>query len=114
MHGYDAVLYHARYLFVNRMKAGMRDRDKLFVPVPPTCTSIQLQESCMPENYWGKNAIELHYADCEHTRFIPHGHTADHQHCYGCNPELAKEPLPGCCEDCQRGLRALRAGQGGE
>ena len=53
----------------------------------------------MSENYWGKNAIELHYADCEHTRFIPRGHTADHQHCYGCNPELAKEPLPGCCED---------------
>ena len=55
----------------------------------------------MSENYWGKNAIELHYVDCEHTRFIPRGHTADLQHCYGCNPELAKVPLPGCCEDCR-------------
>jgi hypothetical protein len=55
----------------------------------------------MTENYWGKNAIELHYADCEHTRFIPRGRTADHQHCYGCNHELAKVPLPGCCETCR-------------
>ncbi len=55
----------------------------------------------MSENYWGKNAVELHYADCEHTRFIPRGHTADHQHCYGCNPELAKVPLPGGCETCR-------------
>jgi hypothetical protein len=53
----------------------------------------------MSKNYWGKDAIELRYADCEHTRFIPRGHTADHQHCYGCNPELAKMPLAGCCED---------------
>ena len=52
----------------------------------------------MTENYWGKNAIELRYADCDHTVFIPRGHTADHQHCYACNPELAKEPLAGCCE----------------
>jgi hypothetical protein len=55
----------------------------------------------MSENYWGKNAIELHYVDCEHTRFIPRDHTADHRHCYGCHPELAKVPLPGCCETCQ-------------
>jgi hypothetical protein len=55
----------------------------------------------MSENYWGKDAIELHYADCDHTRFIPGGHTADHQHCYGCCPELAAEPLPGRCGDCQ-------------
>ena len=55
----------------------------------------------MSENYWGKNAIELRYADCEHTRFIPRGHTADHQRCYACHPELAKEPLPGSCENCQ-------------
>ena len=55
----------------------------------------------MSENYWGKNAVELHYADCEHTIFIPRGHTADHQHCYGCNPELAKVPLSGCCENCR-------------
>jgi hypothetical protein len=68
----------------------------------------------MTVNYWGKNAIELHYADCDHTIFIPRGHTADHQHCYECNPELAKEPLPGCCEDCQRRARTLHAGQGGE
>jgi len=80
----------------------------------PAFSKTDSPESSMSENYWGKGAVELHYADCEHTRFIPRGHTADHQHCYGRNPELAKEPLPGCCEDCQRGLRALRAGQGGE
>jgi hypothetical protein len=55
----------------------------------------------MSENYWGENAIELHYADCEHKRFIPRGHTADHQHCYACHPELAKGPLAGCCESCR-------------
>jgi hypothetical protein len=55
----------------------------------------------MPENYWGKGVIELHYANCEHTFFIPRGHSADHQHCYACHPELAEEPLPGCCEDCR-------------
>jgi hypothetical protein len=52
----------------------------------------------MWEDYWGKNAIELRYADCEHEIFIPPSHTADHQYCYGCDPELAKEPLPGCRE----------------
>jgi hypothetical protein len=31
------------------------------------------------ENYWGKNAIELRYTDCDHTILIPRGHTADHQ-----------------------------------
>jgi hypothetical protein len=67
----------------------------------------------MSENYWGKNAIELRYTDCDHTIFIPRGHTADHQRCYGCNRELAKEPLPGRCEDCERRARALRAGQSG-
>jgi len=55
----------------------------------------------MAVNYWGKGAIELHDADCGHTMFIPPGHTADHQHCYTCHPELAKEPLAGCCEDCR-------------
>ncbi len=24
----------------------------------------------MSENYWGKNAIELHFADCKHTRLF--------------------------------------------
>jgi hypothetical protein len=52
-------------------------------------------------NYWGKGAIELHYADCEHTMFIPPGHTADHQHCYACHPELAKQPLARCWKDCR-------------
>jgi hypothetical protein len=68
------------------------------------------------ENYWGKNAIELCYANCDHTVFIPRGHTADHQHCYACHPELAEEPLAGCCEDCQRKRKgeALRAAQTGE
>jgi hypothetical protein len=52
----------------------------------------------MSGKYWGKGAIELRYADCEHTIFIPRGHTADHQHCYACHPKLAKEPLAGRCE----------------
>jgi hypothetical protein len=51
----------------------------------------------MAVNYWGKGAIELHYAECEHTIFIPPCHIADHQHCYACHPELAKEPLVRCC-----------------
>jgi hypothetical protein len=55
----------------------------------------------MTVNYWGKNAIELHYADCGQSIFIPRGHTADHQHCYACHHELAEEPLAGCCESCR-------------
>jgi hypothetical protein len=55
----------------------------------------------MAVNYWGKGAIELRYADCPHMIFIPQGHTADHQHCYACHPELAEEPRPRCCNDCQ-------------
>jgi hypothetical protein len=47
-------------------------------PVSPTWISSQAPESSMSENYWGKDAIELHYSDCEHTIFIPRGHTADH------------------------------------
>jgi hypothetical protein len=75
--------------------------DTLAFPFPPTYISNQLLESSMAVNYWGKGAIELHDADCGHTMFIPPGHTADHQHCYTCHPELAKEPLAGCCEDCR-------------
>src|SRR5262249_32867522 len=30
------------------------------------------------ENYWGKNAIEVRFAECGHTRWIPLGHSANH------------------------------------
>ena len=33
------------------------------------------------------------------------------QHRYGCNPELAKEPLPGCCENCQPGENNAAVGK---
>lgn len=55
----------------------------------------------MTINYWRKDAIELRFTECEHTIFIPRGHSTGHKNCYGCNPELAKVPLPGCCEFCK-------------
>ena len=48
----------------------------------------------MAENYWGKDAIEVRFADCGHSMFIPLGHSANHERCYACDPELAKEPIP--------------------
>lgn len=55
----------------------------------------------MTVNHWGNDAIELRFAGCGHTIFIPRGHTFGHEHCYGCHPELANEPLPGVCESCK-------------
>jgi hypothetical protein len=55
----------------------------------------------MSENYWGKHAVEVRFADCGHTRWIPLGHGSKHDHpCYACDPELAKEPIPGKCPEC--------------
>ena len=60
----------------------------------------------MPENYWGKDAIEVRFAKCGHTRWIPQGHSANHAAaCYACNPELAKQPIPGWCPDCEDARR---------
>jgi hypothetical protein len=42
----------------------------------------------MSENYWGKYAVEIRFADCGHTMFIPGGHSPNHERCYACNPEL--------------------------
>jgi hypothetical protein len=38
---------------------------------PSACISIQSLESSVTENYWGKNAIELRYAACDHTVCFP-------------------------------------------
>jgi len=41
-----------------------------------------------------------------HSMWIPLGHSAKHAApCYGCDPELAKESLPGKCPDCQEARR---------
>ena len=60
----------------------------------------------MAENYWGKNAIEFRFADCGHTMFIPCDHSPNHERCYACNPELAKEATPGKCPICDAAQRA--------
>jgi len=68
----------------------------------------------MPENYWGKNAIEVHFAECGHSRWIPLGHSANHEHCYAYHPELAQEAIPGhcpACEDARRRESALPNGR---
>jgi len=60
----------------------------------------------MPENYWGKDSIEVRFAESGHTMFIPRGHSPNHKRCYACNPELAKEPIPGKCPICEAAQRA--------
>jgi hypothetical protein len=61
----------------------------------------------MAEHYWGKDAIEVRFAECGHTRWIPLGHSAGHEHCFACNPELAQEPIPGKCPKCSAAQRRL-------
>jgi hypothetical protein len=55
----------------------------------------------MAQNYWGKDAVEVRFSECAHTMFIPLGHSPNHERCYACHPELAKEPIPGCCPFCK-------------
>jgi len=53
----------------------------------------------MAEIYWGEHAIEVRFAECGHSMWIPLGHSAKHAApCYGCDPELAREPIPGRCQ----------------
>lgn len=54
----------------------------------------------MAENYWGNNAIEVRFAERGHAMWIPVGHSANHERCYGSNPELAKEPIAAKCPVC--------------
>jgi hypothetical protein len=60
----------------------------------------------MAENFWGKDAVKVRFTDCEHTMWIPLGHSAGHARpCYACDPELAKEPIPGECPVCEDARR---------
>jgi hypothetical protein len=61
------------------------------------------------ENYWGKDAIEVRFADCGHSMFIPLGHSPDHERCYACHPKLAKEPIPGYCPEFLTSLVSMAA-----
>ena len=63
----------------------------------------------MPDNHWGKNAIEVRFAECGHSMWIPLGHSANHEHCYACQPELVREAIPGSCPACEDARRCKRA-----
>src|SRR5215813_6668628 len=54
---------------------------------------------------WGRERNRGPFRGLRHSMWIPLGHSANHAApCYGCDPELAKEPLPGKCPACRGGI----------
>jgi hypothetical protein len=44
--------------------------------------------------------FELRFEGCGHTMKIPLKHSANHDHCFVCHPELRDIPSPGKCPLC--------------
>jgi hypothetical protein len=45
--------------------------------------------------------FQLQFLGCGHVLTLPLLHSANHQHCYVCQPELRDRPEPGLCPRCQ-------------